>query len=100
MSYSIAVQQLPGNAINGVVVADNYIDASNAFGPFYTSTGSNLTFSGNVDLTSGVQIASPAGVHGRRLCGRCALRRGSLARTFRRGICWCRRIIRFMSIMC
>ena len=62
MSYSIAVQQLPGNTINGVVVDDNYVNSSNAFGPFYTPTGSNIAFSGNLDMTSDAQIASPAGV--------------------------------------
>ena len=55
------MQQLPGNTINGVIVDNNYIDSSNSFGPFYTPTGSNITFSGNVDMTSAAQIASPAG---------------------------------------
>src|SRR5215469_10344631 len=35
MSYSIAVQQWAGNTINGVVVDDNYIDYSGAYGAFY-----------------------------------------------------------------
>ncbi len=61
MSFAIAVLQAPGNAIDGVVIDDNYIDPSNAFGAFYTPSGSNLTFSANVDMTTGVQIAHPSG---------------------------------------
>jgi hypothetical protein len=56
MSYSIAVA-----VTSGAVVDDNYIDFSGAYGPFYPPSGSNLTFSGNVNMTTGAQIAAPAG---------------------------------------
>jgi hypothetical protein len=63
MSYSVAVIQDPGgnNAINGATVANNYIDHSDAYGPFYPPSGKNLTFSGNVDMTTGKTIPAPAG---------------------------------------
>lgn len=61
MSYSIAIQQAVGNAINGVVVRDNYIDFSGAWGPFYPPGGSKLTFSGNVDMVTGTRISPPSG---------------------------------------
>jgi hypothetical protein len=61
MSYSIAIQQFAGNTINGVTVANNYIDSSGAYGPFYPPTGSNLSFGGNVNLTSGAVFANPSG---------------------------------------
>jgi len=65
MSYSIAVIQSPGNTINGVVVGSNYIDYRGAYGPFYPPSGSNLTFTGNVDLATGTQILSPSGTASR-----------------------------------
>jgi hypothetical protein len=61
MSYSIALQQGSGNTINGAVVDDNYIDFSGAYGPIYPPGGSQLTFVGNVNMTTGAQIASPSG---------------------------------------
>ena len=65
MSYSIAVQQGSGDIVNGVTVNDNYIDSSGAWGPFYPPAGSNLTFSGNVDMVTGARIASPVKAPGR-----------------------------------
>jgi hypothetical protein len=56
MSYLIAVA-----VTSGAVVDDNYIDFTGAYGPFYPPSGSNLTFSGNVNLTTGAQLASPSG---------------------------------------
>ena len=61
MSYSVAVIQKSGNTINGAVVANNYIDYSGTDGPFYPPSGSNLTFTGNINMTNGGQIASPKG---------------------------------------
>ncbi len=62
ISYSIAVQeQGSGNTVNGVVVDDNYIDYTGSYGPFYPPAGTNLTFSGNVNMKTGAQIASPGG---------------------------------------
>ena len=61
MSYSIFVGADPGpNTLDGVVVANNYIDFSGAYGPFYKPSGSHLTYSGNVDMTRGELLASPA----------------------------------------
>jgi hypothetical protein len=60
MSYSIFVGADSGaNTIDGVMVANNYIDFSGAYGPFYTPTGSHLTYTGNVDMTRGRLLASP-----------------------------------------
>jgi hypothetical protein len=63
MSYSIAVGQDrdPGNTIDGVVVAHNYIDFSGAYGPFYPPTGTNLAFVDNVNMLTGTRIAAPFG---------------------------------------
>jgi hypothetical protein len=63
MSYSIAVGQDrdPGNTIDGVVVAHNYIDFSGAYGPFYQPTGTNLAFVDNVNMLTGTRIAAPLG---------------------------------------
>jgi hypothetical protein len=61
MSYSIAVIQNAGDTINGATVNNNYIDYSGAYGPFYPPSGSNLTFSGNVNMATGATIASPDG---------------------------------------
>jgi hypothetical protein len=60
MSYSIFVGADPGpNTIDGVVVANNYIDFSGAYGPFYKPSGSRLIYSGNVDMTRGRLLGSP-----------------------------------------
>ena len=60
MSYSIFVGAASGpNTIDGVVVANNYIDFSGAYGPFYKPTGSHLTYTGNVDMSRGQLLASP-----------------------------------------
>jgi hypothetical protein len=60
MSYSIFVGAASGpNTIDGVVVANNYIDFSGAYGPFYKPTGSRLTFTGNVDMSRGGLLPSP-----------------------------------------
>jgi hypothetical protein len=62
MSYSIAVLQEPGNTIDGVIVGNNYIDSSDAFGPiFFPIGGTNLTYTGNVDMPSGTAIPAPPG---------------------------------------
>ncbi|PPQ29489.1 right-handed parallel beta-helix repeat-containing protein [Rhodopila globiformis] len=61
MSYSVAVIQNPGNTINGATVDNNYIDYSGAYGPFYPPSGSNLTFAGNVDMSTGATIPNPSG---------------------------------------
>ena len=61
ITFSIAVQQWSGNTINGVVVDDNYLDYAGSYGPFYTPTGSNLTYTGNVNMSTGALIASPTG---------------------------------------
>jgi hypothetical protein len=60
MSYSIFVGAASGpNTIDGVVVANNYIDFSGAYGPFYKPTGSHLTFTGNVDMSRGGLLPGP-----------------------------------------
>jgi hypothetical protein len=60
MSFSIFVGAAPGpNTIDGVVVANNYIDFSGAYGPFYKPTGSHLTYTGNVDMVSGQLLLGP-----------------------------------------
>lgn len=60
MSYSIFVGADSGNnLIDGVVVANNYIDFSGAYGPFYPPRGHRLSYSGNVDMTRGAQLPSP-----------------------------------------
>jgi hypothetical protein len=60
MSYSIFVGAASGaNTIDGVVVANNYIDFSGAYGPFYPPSGSHLTYTGNVDMTHGGLLATP-----------------------------------------
>ncbi len=61
MSYSIAVIQDPGNAIDGVVVQGNHIDFSGAYGPFYPPSGSGLAFVNNVSMVSGAVIPAPPG---------------------------------------
>jgi hypothetical protein len=61
MSYSVAVIQNSGDTINGATVENNYIDDSGAYGPFYPPSGSNLTFGGNVDLSTGATIPNPSG---------------------------------------
>jgi hypothetical protein len=60
MSFSIFVGAASGpNTVDGVVVANNYIDFSGAFGPFYPPTGSHLTYTGNIDMSHGGLLASP-----------------------------------------
>ncbi len=60
MSYSIFVGAASGpNTVDGVAVANNYIDFSGAYGPFYPPTGSHLTYTGNVDMTRGALLVSP-----------------------------------------
>ena len=60
MSYSIFVGAASGpNTIDGVVVANNYIDFSGAYGPFYKPTGSHLTYTGNVDMSRGGLLPAP-----------------------------------------
>ncbi len=60
MSFSIFVGAASGpNTIDGVVVANNYIDFSGAYGPFYKPTGSHLTYTGNVDMISGRLLPGP-----------------------------------------
>lgn len=60
MSYSIFVGAASGpNTIDGVVVANNYIDFSGAYGPFYKPTGNHLTYAGNVDMSRGGLLPSP-----------------------------------------
>ena len=61
ISYSIAVQQASGNTVNGVVVDSNYIDYTGSYGPFYPPAGTNLTYSGNVNMSTGSVIGSPNG---------------------------------------
>jgi hypothetical protein len=61
MSYSIAVIQDSGNVIDGAVVSNNYIDATGAYGPFYPPSGSNLTFTRNVNMKAGTMFSSPRG---------------------------------------
>ncbi len=61
ISYSIAVQQASGNTVNGVVVDNNYIDYTGSYGPFYPPAGTNLTYSGNVNMSTGTAITSPNG---------------------------------------
>ncbi|MFL5254171.1 MAG: hypothetical protein ACJ8AI_14985 [Rhodopila sp.] len=61
MSYSVAVIQNAGDTINGATVSNNYIDYGGAYGPFYPPSGSGLTFSGNVNMSTGATIASPDG---------------------------------------
>ncbi|MFL5253106.1 MAG: right-handed parallel beta-helix repeat-containing protein [Rhodopila sp.] len=68
MSYSVAVIQDSGNTINGAVVSNNYIDYSGAYGPFYPPSGSNLTFGGNVNMSTGATIATPRHRYAKR-CG-------------------------------
>jgi hypothetical protein len=58
-SYLIIVRQDAGNVINGVIVENNYLDASGAYGPFYPPTGANLTFRNNWDMVTGSPIAPP-----------------------------------------
>src|SRR3954469_7065077 len=53
MSYSVAVIQNAGDTINGATVSNNYIDYGGAYGPFYPPSGSGLTFSGNVNMSTG-----------------------------------------------
>jgi hypothetical protein len=60
MSYSIFVGADPGNnTVDGVVIANNYIDFSGAYGPFYPPHGNRLNYTGNVDMTHGGQLPSP-----------------------------------------
>jgi hypothetical protein len=60
MSYSIYVGVGSGpNTIDGVVVANNYIDFSGAYGPFYPPSGNHLTYAGNVDMYHGRLLPSP-----------------------------------------
>jgi hypothetical protein len=60
MSFSIFVGAASGpNTIDGVVVANNYIDFSGAFGPFYKPTGSRLTYTGNIDMSRGGLLPAP-----------------------------------------
>jgi hypothetical protein len=56
-SYLIAVRQDAGNVINGVIVENNYLDASGAYGPFYPPNGANLTFRNNWDMVTGSPLA-------------------------------------------
>jgi hypothetical protein len=69
MSYSIAVGQDAGNTVDGVSVIDNYIDYSGAYGPFYSPSGTNLTYSGNIDLSTGAVIGAPTGTHASDVVG-------------------------------
>jgi hypothetical protein len=59
MSYSIAVVQSSGNTIDGVLVRDNYIDYSGAYGPFYRPSGINVVFDHDIDLNTGNVIPNP-----------------------------------------
>ncbi|HEX3993557.1 MAG TPA: right-handed parallel beta-helix repeat-containing protein [Acetobacteraceae bacterium] len=60
MSFSIFVGAASGpNTIDGAVVANNYIDFSGAYGPFYKPTGSHLTYTGNVDMIGGRLLPGP-----------------------------------------
>jgi hypothetical protein len=60
MSYSIFVGVASGpNTIDGVVVANNYIDFSGAYGPFYKPAGSHLLYTGNVDMSRGGLLPAP-----------------------------------------
>jgi len=83
MSYSIAVGQNPGNRINGVLVENNYIDYSGAYGAFYPPSGSNLTFTGNVNMVSGRPIAAgfPRLIAAIAECGECSIPRPSMSNT-------------------
>jgi hypothetical protein len=53
MSYAIALIQSPGNRLDGVLVADNFIDRRGAYGAFYPPSGTNLIFRNNIDLRTG-----------------------------------------------
>ena len=64
-SINIGIFQDTGNTTNGVVVEDNYLDPTGAYGPFgsggSTIQGSNLSVSGNVDLVTGAGVAPTEG---------------------------------------
>lgn len=61
MSYSIFVGAAPGdNTVDGAAVANNYIDFSGAYGPFFPPHGTRLLYVNNVDMTRGVQLPSPS----------------------------------------
>lgn len=65
-SINIGVFQDPGNTTNGVFVKDNYLDPTGSWGPFgsggSTIEGSNLVFSGNVDMVNGQTVQPTEGV--------------------------------------
>jgi len=77
MSYSVAVGGSSPNVLNGVVVSNNYIDATGAYGPFYPPSGRNLTFTNNIDLITGKAFASPSGTAATDVIGISATRSGS-----------------------
>ncbi len=60
-SYLIALHQDAGsNLLQGVTVSNNFLDPSGAYGALYPNpTGSDLTFSHNVNLKTGRLIATP-----------------------------------------
>jgi hypothetical protein len=61
ISYLIAAGQSPGNSADGIVVANNYLDYTGAYGPFYKPVGSNMTYVANVNMVTGRVIANPPG---------------------------------------
>src|SRR6266851_2930855 len=61
VSYPLVVRQDSGNVINGAIVQANYLDTTGAYGPFYPPSGSNLTYTNNVNMVTGAQYASPSG---------------------------------------
>ena len=63
-SFLIAVQAFTGsgNTVNGVVVEDNYLDWSSAYGPFYGPDNStNLVYGNNMNMVTGAVVANPPG---------------------------------------
>jgi hypothetical protein len=59
MSCAIAIIEGKGNLIDGVVVRDNYLDFRGTYYAFYPPSGTNVVFSGNVDMRTGRRLAAP-----------------------------------------
>ncbi len=59
MSCSVAIGVSTGNVLDGVAVRDNYLDFRGAYYPFYPPSGRHVVFSGNIDMRTGRQVATP-----------------------------------------
>ena len=58
-SYLIAIRQDSDSVLDGMIIQNNFMDITGSYGPFYPPSGSDLSFSNNMDLVSGAMFPPP-----------------------------------------